>query len=102
LPASPMRVTPEEQKQKSWEMLLTFPMRPHELVLGKFAASFIFFLSALAGTLTVPLMLAILGTPDPGPIVGAYFGSIMLGAFFLSFGLFVSVLCCDQFVAFVV
>src|SRR6266571_4888003 len=102
LPAVTMRLWAEERKQNTWEMLLTFPMRPHELVLGKFAASFIFFLSALAGTLTVPLMLAILGTPDPGPIVGAYFGSIMLGAFFLSFGLFISVLCRDQIVAFVV
>src|SRR5712691_2528434 len=102
LPAVTMRLWAEERKQNTWEMLLTFPMRPHELVLGKFAASFIFFLSALAGTLTVPLMLAILGTPDPGPIVGAYCGALLLGAFFLSFGLFISVLCRDQIVAFVV
>src|SRR5215467_10177508 len=102
LPAVTMRLWAEERKQNTWEMLLTFPMQPHQLVLGKFAASFVFFLSALVGTLTVPLMLAVLGTPDPGPIVGAYFGTIMLGAFFLSFGLFISVLCRDQIVAFVV
>src|SRR5262249_32411366 len=102
LPAVTMRLWAEERKQNTWEMLLTFPMQPHELVLGKFAASFVFFLSALAGTLTVPLMLAVLGQPDPGPILGAYFGSILLGAFFLSFGLFISVLCRDQIVAFVV
>ena len=102
LPAVTMRLWAEERKQNTWEMLLTFPMQPHELVLGKFAASFLFFLGALVGTLTIPLMLAVLGTPDPGPIVGAYFGSIMLGAFFLSFGLFISVLCRDQIVAFVV
>src|SRR5712692_3372561 len=102
LPAVTMRLWAEERKQNTWEMLLTFPMQPHELVLGKFAASFVFFLSALAGTFTVPLMLAVLGKPDPGPIVGSYFGSIMLGAFFLSFGLFISVLCRDQIVAFVV
>ena len=102
LPAVTMRLWAEERKQNTWEMLLTFPMQPHELVLGKFAASLTFFLSALAGTLTVPLMLFILGTPDPGPIVGAYCGSILLGAFFLSFGLFISALCRDQIVAFVV
>jgi ABC-2 type transport system permease protein len=102
LPAVTMRLWAEERKQNTWEMLLTFPMQPHQLVLGKFAASFVFFLSALAGTLTVPLMLVVLGKPDPGPIIGAYFGSIMLGAFFLSFGLFISVLCRDQIVAFVV
>src|SRR5262252_1003158 len=92
----------DERKQNTWEMLLTFPMQPHELVLGKFAASFVFFLSALAGTLTVPLMLAVLGQPDPGPILGAYCGTLLLGAFFLAFGLFISALCHDQIVAFVV
>jgi ABC-2 type transport system permease protein len=102
LPAVTMRLWAEERKQNTWEMLLTFPMQPHELVLGKFAASLTFFLSALAGTLTVPLMLAILGTPDPGPILGAYCGALLLGAFFLSFGLFISALCRDQIVAFVV
>ena len=102
LPAVTMRLWAEERKQNTWEMLLTFPMQPHELVLGKFAASFTFFLSALAGTLTIPLMLAILGRPDPGPILGAYCGSLLLGAFFLSFGLFISALCRDQIVAFVV
>src|SRR5262252_2949307 len=102
LPAVTMRLWTEERKQNTWEMLLTFPMQPYELVLGKFATSFVFFLSALAGTLTIPLMLAILGTPDPGPILEAYCGTLLLGAFFLAFGLFISALCHDQIVAFVV
>src|SRR5215510_744076 len=102
LPAVTMRLWAEERKQNTWEMLLTFPMQPYELVLGKFAASFVFFLSALAGTLTIPLMLAMLGTPDLGAILGGYCGALLLGAFFLSFGLFISALCRDQIVAFVV
>jgi len=40
VPALAMRLWAEERKQNTWEMLLTFPMQPHELVLGKFAASF--------------------------------------------------------------
>lgn len=102
MPAVTMRLWVEERKQNTWEMLLTFPMRPYELVLGKFCASLVFFLSALAGTLTIPLMLAVLGNPDPGPIIGAYCGTILLGAFFLALGLFVSGLCQDQMVAFVI
>ena len=102
LPAVTMRLWAEERKQNTWEMLLTFPMQPHELVLGKFLASLVFFLVALASTLTVPIMLFALGFPDPGPIVGAYVGTALLGAFFLAMGLFVSVLCQDQIVAFVV
>jgi ABC-type transport system involved in multi-copper enzyme maturation permease subunit len=102
LPAITMRLWAEERKQNTWEMLLTFPMRPHELVLGKFAASLVFFLGALATTLTIPLMLMWLGNPDLGPIVGAYVGTVLLGAFFLALGLFISSLCQDQIVAFVV
>lgn len=102
LPAVTMRLWAEERKQNTWEMLLTFPMRPHELVLGKFCASLMFFLTTLAGTLTIPLMLVWLGNPDPGPIIGAYLGTILLGSFFLALGLFVSGLCQDQIVAFVV
>jgi ABC-type transport system involved in multi-copper enzyme maturation permease subunit len=102
LPAVTMRLWAEERKQNTWEMLLTFPMQPHELVLGKFAASLVFFLGALATTLTIPLMLMWLGNPDLGPIVGAYVGTVLLGAFFLALGLFVSSLCQDQIVAFVV
>ncbi len=102
LPAVTMRVWAEDRKQNTWEMLLTFPMQPHELVLGKFCASLVFFLGALLSTLTIPLMLAWLGNPDPGPILGAYAGAMLLGAFFLALGLFVSSLFHDQIIAFVV
>ena len=70
------------------------------MTLGKFLASMVFYVSALAGTLVLPLMLVLLGDPDLGPIFGAYLGSLLLGAFFLSLGLFVSAMCRDQIVAF--
>ena len=100
LPAVSMRLWAEERKHNTWEMLLTFPMRAYEMSLGKFLASMVFYLSALAGTLVLPLMLVLLGNPDLGPILGAYLGSLLLGAFFLSLGLFVSAMCRDQIVAF--
>ena len=100
LPAVSMRLWAEERRQNTWELLLTFPMRAYELVLGKFFASLIFYLSALAGTVVLPVMLHWLGQPDFGPILGAYFGSLLLGVFFLSLGGFISALCRDQIVAF--
>ena len=85
LPAVTMRLWAEERKQNTWEMLLTFPMQPHELVLGKFFASLVFFVVALLSTLTIPIMLLALGgNPDLGPIIGAYVGTALLGAFFLA------------------
>ena len=102
VPPVTMRVWAEERKENTWEMLLTFPMRARELVLGKFLASLAFLTITLAGTLTVPIMLIVLGNPDNGAIVGGYLGTLLLGAFFLSIGIFFSGLCKDQIVAFVV
>ncbi len=102
IPAVTMRVWAEERKENTWEMLLTFPMKPSELVLGKFLAALVFFALTLAATCTVPLMLYSLGKPDSGAIMGGYIGTMLLGAFFLSLGIFFSGFFKDQIVAFVV
>ncbi len=102
IPAVTMRIWAEERKENTWEMLLTFPMRAAELVIGKFLAAFIFFALTLLATITVPAMLYSLGNPDTGAIIGGYFGTLLLGAFFLALGIFFSGFCKDQIVAFVV
>jgi ABC-type uncharacterized transport system involved in gliding motility auxiliary subunit/ABC-type transport system involved in multi-copper enzyme maturation permease subunit len=102
IPAITMRLWAEERKGNTFEMLLTFPMRTSQLVLGKFIASFVFYLITLAGTLTVPLMLSLIGNPDAGQIFSSYAGAVLMGAFFLSVGIFISGLCRDQIVAFIV
>jgi ABC-type transport system involved in multi-copper enzyme maturation permease subunit/ABC-type uncharacterized transport system involved in gliding motility auxiliary subunit len=102
LPAVTMRIWAEERKENTWEMLLTFPMKAWQLVLGKFLAVLAFYALTLAATFTVPLMLTVLGNPDGGAIAGGYIGAFLLGAFFLSIGIFISGLCRDQIVAFVV
>lgn len=102
MPAVTMRVWAEERKENTWEMLLTFPMEARELVLGKFFAAFIFFALTLLSTVTVPAMLISLGKPDLGAIFGGYFGTLLLGAFFLSMGIFFSGFFKDQIVAFAV
>ncbi len=101
LSAVTMRLWAEERKGNTLELLLTFPMRPEELVLGKFFASLVFYLAALAGTLPIPVMLKVLGNPDLGAIAAAYLGAVLLGAFFLAVGIFISGLCRDQIVAFI-
>ncbi|MFO7775639.1 MAG: Gldg family protein [Candidatus Hydrogenedentota bacterium] len=102
IPAVTMRVWAEERKENTWEMLLTFPMRATELVLGKFLACLAFFVITLCATVTVPIMLAVLGEPDFGVIVSGYLGTLLLGAYFLAIGIFFSGFCKDQIVAFVV
>src|SRR3989338_2617897 len=84
IPAITMRLWAEEKKGNTFELLLTFPMETYKLVLGKFLASFIFYVITLTGTLLIPVMLAMTGKPDMGPIAGSYIGAIFAGAFFLS------------------
>ncbi|MBI3312698.1 MAG: Gldg family protein [Candidatus Omnitrophica bacterium] len=101
LPAVSMRLWAEERRGNTLELLLTFPMRTEELVLGKFLASLVFYMVALAATLAIPMMLIVLGKPDLGAIAAAYLGVLLLGAFFLAIGIFISGLCRDQIVAFI-
>ena len=102
IPAVTMRVWAEERKENTWELLLTFPMKSRELVLGKFFAALGFYALTLAATFTIPLMLSVLGNPDNGSMFGGYFGALLMGAFFLSMGIFFSGFFKDQIVAFVV
>jgi len=101
LPAVSMRLWAEEKRGNTQELLLTFPMRSHELVLGKFFASFLFYLIALICTFPIPVMLAALGKPDIGAILSGYIGAAFLGGFFLAIGTLVSGFYRDQIVAFI-
>jgi len=112
-----MRLWAEERKENTFEMLLTFPMKSSELVAGKFFASFVFYMIALVGTLTVPVMMAVVsqsagsddmagtgfwGLLDVGPVISGYIGVLLLGGMMLAIGMFISSLCRDQIVAFVI
>ena len=102
IPAVSMRLWSEEKKLGTIELLMTSPISSRDIVLGKFLASFLFYLVALAGTLVIPVMLFILGEPDFGPIFGGYLGSVLLGAFFLAIGIFISGFFDDQIVALII
>ncbi len=102
IPAVSMRLWSEEHKLGTVELLLTLPMKVEHIVIGKFFASFLFYLVALAGTLVIPVLLVILGKPDFGPIIGGYFGAVLLGAFFLAVGIFISSFFADQIVSLII
>jgi len=96
-----MRLWAEDRKSGTMALLQSFPMKSNQLVLGKFLAAFLFYLVSLAATIVIPIMIAFLGKPDFGPVIGGYIGAALLGAFFLSVGLFISGLFKDQIVAFI-
>jgi len=101
VPAITMRSWAEEKKIKTLELLLTWPINDIEVVVGKFLATFCFLAISLLLSLTIPITIAILGDPDVGPIIGGYLGALLLGAAYLSIGLWISSLTENQIVAFI-
>lgn len=103
VPAVSMRLWAEERKTGTMELLLTLPVTSTQVVLGKFLAGLAFLAVTLALTFPLPTALVLLGGhPDPGPIIGGYLGTIVLGMIYMAIGSFASTLTSDQIVAFVV
>ncbi len=94
-----MRQWSEEQRAGTLEMLLTLPVKPWQLVVGKFLA--VMALVALALILTLPLTftVAYLGPLDWGPVIGGYLAALLLAAAYTAIGLFISSLTDNQIVA---
>jgi len=101
VPAITMRSWAEERKSKTMELLLTWPLSDVEVVLGKFLASLAFLGAAVALSVTIPVTLFIIGSPDPGPIAGGYVGALLMGAAYLAIGLWISSHTENQIVAFI-
>jgi len=97
-----MRQWAEERKMGTLEVLLTLPVSTRDLVLGKFAAGVTLVGIALAMTLPIPILVAILGPLDWGPVVGGYVGALLLGATYVAIGLSVSARTDNQVVALMV
>jgi ABC-2 type transport system permease protein len=99
LPVLCMGLLAQEWATGTIETMMTAPVEEGDVVLGKFFGSFGFFLVLLAPTLLYVVMLRIFGQPDYGPIVSGYLGLVLVGALFISIGLFCSSLTRSQVVA---
>ncbi len=101
IPAISMRLWAEDRRQGTFELLMTLPMQPYEVMLGKYFAALAFFALALLGSLPIPIMLNTLGNPDNGTLVSGYLGALLMGGLYLSVGIFTSGLMRDQISAFI-
>jgi len=101
-PAITMRTISEERKVGTIELLLTKPVRDHDIILGKFLAVWLFFGLTLLPTLVYLITLMFIGSVDPGPVIGGYIGLLLMGAGFLALGIVGSALTENQVVAFIV
>jgi ABC-2 type transport system permease protein len=99
IPMLTMRLFAEEKKSGTIELLLTYPVRDGEVLLGKYLASLFLLIVLLALTLVYPLLVSIFTRVEWGPVLTGYLGLLLTGATFLAVGVLVSSLTENQIVA---
>ena len=90
LPLLTMGLLTDERRKGTLELLLTSPVRPTELTLGKFFGAFALFVMMCAMTIPYFYFLAQGGDWEPGVVLAGYAGLLLLGATQIAIGLFVS------------
>jgi ABC-2 type transport system permease protein len=99
IPMITMRLFAEEKRTGTIELLMTSPISNLEVILGKWLAALVLYLSMLALPLLSLLTLFAYGKPDWRPLAIGYLGLILQGGCLLALGTFVSTLTKNQIVA---
>ncbi len=99
LPMLTMRSFSEEKKAGTMELLLTFPVRDGEAILGKFAGCMGIFAIMLGLSIPSMILVEVFGDPEWGVIITGYFGLFLMGSAFISLGIFMSSLTENQIIA---
>lgn len=104
IPAITMRSFAEERREGTYILLVTRPVTDWQIILAKYLACFVLVLFSLLPTLIYYYSVAQLAMPkgniDTGAVTGSYIGLLLLGATFLSIGIFASSITRNQVIAF--
>ena len=99
LPMLTMRMFSEEKKSGTIELLLTYPVKDSEVILGKFAGCMGIFTIMILLTLPCFFLIELFGEPELGVVVCGYVGLFCMGAAFISLGMFASSITENQIIA---
>jgi len=99
VPLLTMKLFSEEKSIGTMEFLLTAPLTPNMLVLGKYLGIMIFYSLLIAMTVVYYLIVEYFGSPDPISILSGYIGIWLEGAFFIAIGLLTSAWTRNQIIA---
>lgn len=99
-PALTMRLFAEERRSGTLETLLTAPVTPSAVVLGKYSAVFSTYLAIWLPTVLYVLILSSTGLVDWWVVSSSYLGVVSIGAGYLALGTLMSALTHSQLVAF--
>jgi len=98
-PLVSMRLFSAEYSGRTMELLMTLPLKPWEIVLGKFLGAVTILLLMTAGTLIDLVPLYLFGNPQTTTIIAGYIGFLLLGMASIAVGQFFSALTRNQIVA---
>ncbi len=99
-PILTMRLISEEKKNKTIELLLTSPISPSEIIIGKFIASLLLYCLLFLFTLEFPFIIYHYSPEfDWGPVYTGYLGLVLMGSAFISVGLFASTISENQIIS---
>ncbi len=99
IPLITMRLVADERTSHTAELLFTSPIKLRSIIWGKFLAALILLIIMLLLSSLNLFVLTVHGNPDMGAIFSSYLGLLLLGASFLSLGIFASSLSSSQLVA---
>lgn len=100
-----MRLFAEERRHKTFELLMTSPVRPFEIVLGKYLGGLGVIATTIGITFVYPVILAIFGSSESGQtlewstVALGYGGLLLWGATCIGIGMFISSLTESQMLA---
>lgn len=98
-PVLTMRLLSEEKNSKTDQLLFTAPVKISSIVIGKLLAAVSVLAIAMGATLLFAIVLSIYTTPAWGIVIGNYIGFCIMGATFVSIGLYISSLTENQIIA---
>jgi ABC-2 type transport system permease protein len=98
-PLISMRLFAAEYSAGTAELLFTLPLRPWQIVLGKYLGAVTILLLLAAGTMVDLVPLYLFGTPETLTLVSGYLGFVLLGMACLAIGELFSAVTHNQIVA---
>jgi ABC-2 type transport system permease protein len=99
IPLISMRLFAAEYAAGTMELLLTLPLRPWQIVLGKYLGAVTLLALIAAGTTIDLVPLYLFGRPETMTIAAGYLGFLLLGATCVAIGQLASSLTSNQIVA---
>jgi ABC-2 type transport system permease protein len=96
VPFVTMRTFAEERRSRRLELLISYPLRVWQIVIGKFLGVFAFAGLLVAVTGIHLLILALVSSPEAAAVLAAWLGLLLLAAALCAIGVFVSSLVVGQ------